>query len=172
VTLTDLLPSLRTMIADPLDLDLWPSLTTTTPTDVVVGGVSLTRLADLCSTPCVHTADAVIPQSRGRRSLSETTTAVVVRVVSVTRHPQGSLLVTVDADLATVDAHLGEVRLLGRISRAHDVASSLTNTCRHDDARTPFSRLDAGLPDDLAVGDLLAFPCRGLVTLHQIRVGA
>ncbi|MCU1526479.1 MAG: hypothetical protein JWP75_242 [Frondihabitans sp.] len=172
MTLTDIIPSLRTIIADPLDLDQWPSLTFSTPTDVVVGGVSLTRLAELCGTPCVHTADAVIPQTHGRRSPSEITTTVVVRVVSLSRDRQGSLLVTVDADLARVDARIDEVRLLGRVSTAHDVVSYLTNTCRHDDAETPFSRLGAGLPADLTVGDLLAFPCRGLVTLHQVRVAS
>lgn len=170
VTLTDIMPSLRTMISDPLDLDQWPERTVSTPVDVVVSGVSLLRLADLCGTPCVHTADAVIPNTRGRRSPTEITTTVVVRVASVSRHPQGALMVTVDADLSSVDARFDEVRLIGRVSMSRDVTCFLTNTCGSRESSAPFQRLGTGLPGDLAVGDLLALPCRGLVTLHDVRI--
>ncbi|ARC55827.1 hypothetical protein AS850_01880 [Frondihabitans sp. 762G35] len=170
MTLTDLIPSVRTMIADPLGLDRWPACTASTPADVFVAGVSHVRLAEICGTPCVHTAQAVLPGTHGRPSPTDTVTSVVVTVVSVGRHPAGSLLVTVDADLARVDADLTEARLIGRVSTARDVEALLTNTCVHPDAGTPFSLLGTGLPGDLAAGDLLVFPCRGLVTLHDVRV--
>lgn len=61
MTLTQLLPTLRRSIPDPIDYDCWPELTTPTTTDIVVSGVSLLRLVSICGTPCVHTAAAVIP---------------------------------------------------------------------------------------------------------------
>jgi hypothetical protein len=50
MTLTAIIPSLRTSIPDPLDVNLWPELTTATTTDVIVAGVSLLRLVEVCDT--------------------------------------------------------------------------------------------------------------------------
>jgi hypothetical protein len=164
MTLTDLMPSLRRVLPDPLDPDSWPELTSATPSDVVVSGVSLTRLAEICETPCVHTARALLPHSFGRPSPTESATTVVVRILSVTRHPSGAQLVAIDADLSQVDAVLTETRLLGRVSTAHDAHTVLASA-----SGWPVESLAGGLPSDLREGDLLAFPCHGLVTLHDVR---
>lgn len=40
VTLTDMMPSLRRTLPDPLDVDRWPEASHATTTDVVVAGVA------------------------------------------------------------------------------------------------------------------------------------
>lgn len=169
MTLTDIMPSLRTLQPDPLDIDSWPARTVATTTDVVVSGISLVRLAEICDTPCTHSEPAVLPRTNGRPSATATTTTVVVRITGLKYHPSGRLLVQIDADLTEVPAILPETRLIGRVSTAHDSETFLIvpPSARHREA--PFVRLESGLPRDLRVGDLLAVPCAGMVTLHDIR---
>lgn len=57
MTLTEILPTLRRSIPDPLNPRHWPEHTMPTTTDVIVGGVSLTRLVELSHTPALHTGD-------------------------------------------------------------------------------------------------------------------
>ncbi|MFZ4896248.1 hypothetical protein ACL9RL_17535 [Plantibacter sp. Mn2098] len=119
MTLTTILPSLRRSIPDPLDPESWPATTAATTTDVVIAGVSLTRLAEWCGTPCVHTAPAVIPRSGGRPSASEQATVVLASVTGVGVSAGGTLIATIDADLDDVNAVWSELRLIGRVSTAH-----------------------------------------------------
>lgn len=172
MTLTDILPSLRTMQPDPLDIDAWPERTVATTTDVVVSAVSLVRLADLCETPCTHSGSAVLPRTYGRPSQTETSTTVVARVTRIKRHPSQRLLIEIDADLTAVSAVLSETRLIGRVSTTHDLDSFLIIPATARRREAPFVRLTSGLPADLREGDLLALPCAGMVTLHDIRCGA
>ena len=155
MTLTSLLPSLRSSIPDPFVIDRWPEWTHPTTTDVIVSGVSLLRLVDLCDTPCVHIAAAVVPGTHGRPSDLEQSSVVVARVVEMPR--PGALVL--DADITQVVAHTSEARLIGRASTRHS---------------SPFALPDGTmltLPEDVSVGDLVAIPCRGAVCRRQLRSG-
>ncbi|MBF4635720.1 hypothetical protein ITJ38_15005 [Agreia pratensis] len=155
MTLTSLLPSLRKSIPDPFVIDRWPEWTHLTTTDVVVSGVSLLRLVELCDTPCVHIAAAVVPGTHGHPSDVEQSSVVVTAVVEI---PHDGLLV-LDADITRVQAHASEARLIGRASTQHSVPFSLS------------AEQSAVLPADLRVGDLIAIPCRGAVCRRQLRSG-
>lgn len=155
MTLTSLLPSLRKSIPDPFVIDRWPEWTHLTTIDVVVSGVSLLRLVELCDTPCVHIAAAVVPGTHGRPSDTEQASVVVAQVVEIPR--EGALIL--DADLTRVQAHVSEARLIGRASTQHSVPFSLS------------AEQSAVLPADLRVGDLIAIPCRGAVCRRQLRSG-
>lgn len=155
MTLTSLLPSLRKSIPDPFVIDRWPEWTHLTTIDVVVSGVSLLRLVELCDTPCVHIAAAVVPGTRGRPSDIEQSSVVVAQVVEIPR--EGALIL--DADLTRVQAHVSEARLIGRASTQHSVPFSLS------------AEQLAVLPADLRIGDLIAIPCRGAVCRRQLRSG-
>lgn len=153
MTLTSILPSLRSSIPDPLVIDRWPEWTHPTTTDVIVSGVSLLRLVDLCDTPCVHIAAAVIPGTHGRPSDLEQASVVVARIVEIPR--PGALVL--DADITRVAAFASEARLIGRASTQHSVPFDLSDGS------------SAILPTDLRVGDLIAIPCRGAVCRRQLR---
>jgi hypothetical protein len=153
VTLTSLLPSLRSSIPDPFVIDRWPEWTHPTTTDVIVSGVSLVRLVELCDTPCVHIAAAVVPGTHGRPSDLEQSSVIVARVVEAPR--AGALVL--DADISQIQAHTAEARLIGRASTRHSVPFTLS------DGTT------LTLPADAAVGDLVAIPCRGAVCRRQVR---
>jgi hypothetical protein len=165
MTLTALLPTLRRSIPDPIALDQWPELTHATTSDVLVAGVSLLRVVDVCGTPCTHSAAAVAPGSNGWPSPTLRATAAVMRIVAITRTPTGVLRLEVDARVDRVDAVLAETRLIGRASTAKAAAAMLVDGAR----AWP---LVHGLPGDVAVGDLLAFPCRGSVAATQLVHGA
>ncbi|WP_349865223.1 hypothetical protein [Leifsonia sp. WHRI 6310E] len=141
MTLTRIIPTLRCSIPEPLDATRWPAHTHPTTTDVVIAGVSLVRLADWCTTPCVHTDDDAA--------------AVVTAVTNVTRHPGGGLDVELDADLRTIAAETSQARLIGRASPAPLCAV-------HAGPRL------MDLPADLHPGDLVALPAHGPVTLGQV----
>jgi hypothetical protein len=163
VTLTDILPSMRRVIADPLTADSWPERTRPTVDDIVIGGVSLVRLASICETPCVHTGAALIPRSGGRVSPVDDATAIVVSVRTVSRHTSGAIVVQVDGRLGSAPVVIGELRLIGRISTVHDTAVVVGL----DDEGPSVAVVD--LPADLRVGDLLAVPCPGDVTVGRLR---
>ena len=164
VTLTNIIPSLRRTIPDPLTGDRWPEHTIASTTDVFVSGVSLVRLSELCETPCVHNAAAVIPGSGGRPSPVNMASVVVLRVTAV-RHDHGH------EDEVVVDGHVehcrtipSEARLIGRVSTAHAVPLHLgfrdSETC------------DVRLPGDIHIGDLVAVPCVGMTMLRDVRGNA
>jgi hypothetical protein len=141
MTLTRILPTLRCSIPEPLDATRWPAHTHPTTTDVVIAGVSLVRLAEWCTTPCVHTDDDAV--------------AVVTRVTNVTRRPGGGLQVELDADLRLIAAETSQARLIGRASPAPLCAV-------HAGPRL------MDLPADLHPGDLIALPAHGPITLGQV----
>jgi hypothetical protein len=82
---------------------------------------------------------------------------IVTRVLAVSQTDDGTD-VEIDAVLATSHAIMTEVRLIGRTSVAH---------CRV--VRLGSERLAASLPADLGAGDLLAVPCVGATSLHEVR---
>ncbi|MBK4347369.1 hypothetical protein [Lacisediminihabitans changchengi] len=161
MTLTHIIPSLRRSIADPVVVDRWPEFTAASPTDITVAGVSLVRLAEWCDTPCVHTAAAVIPGTHGRRSESDLASVLVTRVTAVQQRADGGLEAWLDAELDGCRPLVTEARIIGRCSTAHARAVVLQPSGT--------SLLAVELPSDLAGGDLLAIPCLGVTTLHDVR---
>lgn len=164
MTLTSLLPTLRESLPSPLARDLWPALTRPGVDDVVIAGVSLRRYVEICGTPCVESGPAIIPLSGGCLSPTETTTVLVTSVTRVVGDGAERVLV-VDSVLDDVEAHWGELRLIARVSHAYDRRFAVR------DARgsVVHASVVAQLPADLEVGDLLAVPCRGTVTVGRVR---
>lgn len=162
MTLTHILPSLRGSVPDPIGRDLWPEFTITTLSDVTVAGVSLSRLAEWCGTPCVHTAAAVVPGTGGMPSSDELASVVVSRVLEVATAADGSLDVWIDARLPG-SALVGELRMIGR-----------TSTACHRRARIHDAGMSAPIPaleevvSDVRVGDLVVVPCRGAAPLREV----
>ena len=147
MTLTQIIPSLRRSIADPLDTRKWPAHTVTSIDDVTVAGVSLHCLVDWCGTPCVHTTD--------------TGCVIVTRVDTVGIDAEGRLDVWVDAELAHCDATWQEARLIGRVSTAHAMSTHLRPSSGPH--RTVL------LPADVRQGDLIAIPSAGAVAVRDLR---
>ncbi|WP_348788945.1 hypothetical protein [Leifsonia sp. NPDC080035] len=163
MTLTHLIPSLRASVPNPLGRDLWPEFTTASLCDVVIAGVSLTRLAEWCGTPCIHTAAAVVPGTGGMPSATDTASVIVTRVTAIAGATDGTIDVWIDARLAETPVVADELRMIGRISTACDAQARIHPA---GEATTP---LRVGeLVSDLRVGDLLAVPCRGAALLHQV----
>ena len=167
MTLTSIMPSLRRTLPAPLSADSWPEHTHATTTDVVVSGISMLRLADLCETPCVHTGDAVIPGTHGRRAPGQDAAVVVVKVTAVLKNWDADRVVLIDACLDSVPALWGEARLIGRASTAHDASAVVLSGESHHN--TGEGRAALELPADLHEGDLLAIPCRGMVVMRDVR---
>lgn len=158
MTLTSILPTLRDSLPSPFDREVWPARTSPTLDDVVVAGVSLLRIVDLCATPCVYTGAAVIPMSGGVVSSTDSTTVVVARIAET---DAGSI--RLDATFRLHAPLWREARLLGRVSHAYE---------------QPFSVLDADsgavsgvvrIPGDPRVGDLVAVPCPGCFSVGDVR---
>ncbi|WP_375384823.1 hypothetical protein [uncultured Microbacterium sp.] len=166
MTLTAILPTLRRSIPDPFRPSVWPEYTQVTTSDVIIAGVSLRRLVELCETPCVHTADALVPGSHIKSALRRDASVVVARVSGVFDSDDGERVVLIDADMASVSAFWDETRLLGRISTA---APNPVVILAGAGSGMPRGRGPAWVPADLAEGDLLAIPCAGMVSLHEIR---
>ena len=169
MTLTRILPSLRRSIPDPISGDHWPAATVATTTDVVVDGVSLLRVVELCGTPAVHLGPAAVPGTAGRlASAAEHSGVIVVRVVEASARPSsstgvgngngsgstnGERIATLDADLTELAPVWAEARLIGRASVARVTPTKLTSRSSGCSAATPVA-----LPADLCAGDLLALP--------------
>lgn len=176
MTLTTLLPTLRRSIPDPLNIDRWPELTSATTTDVIVSGVSMLRLVDICGTPCVHTAAAVIPRTGGRPSENLGATTVVLTVTAVQLDAAGVQRITLDGSLCRVQPVWSEARLIGRASTARAIATSVVqvpgpwDTSHQHGTRDQHGdvSLPTGMPGDLVVGDLVIVPCPGIFALRDI----
>ena len=167
MTLTTILPTLRRTIPDPICIDVWPEHTQVSTTDVIVGGVSMLRLVELCQTPCVHTAAAVIPGTHARPAPNQDAAVIVVRVTAVLDNWDAERVVLIDACLDTVRATWGETRLIGRAST---VKSASAIVLAGESYQTPCSgRTPVDLPADLREGDLLAIPCAGVFALRDVR---
>ena len=165
MTLTHILPSLRRSLPNPLDQDCWPEFTTTSSADVTIAGVSLTRLAEWCGTPCVHTAAAVVPGTGGLPSPDELTSVIVVRVVAVDLTGDGSADAWIDARLSDSRVVIQEARLIGRVSTAPDFSVRVKSPYDDTECDVVF------LQSDLQRGDLVAIPCRGTALLRNVDPG-
>lgn len=163
MTLTALMPSLRRSIPDPLNTKRWPEHTVATTSDVIVAAVSMTQLATLVGTPLVHlgdevhSLDGIAPTQDGHCSV------VVTTVTGVRTMPSGHIEVTLDIDQACPGLLLSEARLIGRtsvFSNAHTRVHTVGDVLRHA----------SDLPDDIAVGDLVAVPWPGTHVVREVHV--
>lgn len=148
-----------------LTTDMWPAFTTHTDDDVIVAALSINRLVEWCGTPCVHTADAAIPNSGGRPSDSEVSSVVAARVISVDWRSDRRLHVVIDANLSGCLPRPEDARLVGRASGATIASVVLEST------RESVGGYITNIPADIAPGDLVAIPCAGVTLLHDIRCG-
>ena len=148
----------------PAPTDHWPAFTNHTTSDVVIAAVSITRLVEWCGTPCVHTADAVVPNTGGRPSESELASVVIAQVLTVEWRSDLRLHVAIDANLDGCVPVLSQARLMGRESHGRAAAVILE---AHADAVDGHA---VSLPADIAPGDLVVMPCAGVTLLHNIKV--
>ncbi|MFD4422319.1 hypothetical protein ACFWN7_12570 [Agromyces sp. NPDC058484] len=163
MTLTSVLPTLRRSIPDPLDPDRWPEHTRATVADVVVAGVSMCRLVELCGTPCVHTAAASLPGTGGRPSPVDDR-AVAVMTVAAVRVDDGTATIDLDAAVDDIGACWPELRLLGRASVAHERHFLIART-----GVRGAGSVEVTLPGDLVTGDVLVVPCEAPLSLSRLR---
>lgn len=146
VTLTDILPTLRGSLPDPLDQTRWPAATHALVDDVVVQGLSLSRAARLLGTPLVF-----------RPATADPVGVVVLTVSGVTEGGQGRRVLCGRTRLSSAVCIAAdemcwyEARLVGRVSVTHRRPATLT-ACGV--ART------MDLPVDLAPGDVVVIPVR------------
>lgn len=169
MTLTRMIPSLRATLPDPLLVDSWPEATFATITDVVVSGISLLRLVEVCGTPCVHSGAAVIPHTNGRPSHTLRTAVLVVRITRVERHEFSDLIVQTDARLDDLRLVWSEARLIDRASTAHSGTVLVATDPVDPDLTRTAAACSAELPLDLRPGDLLAVPSLPIATSWALR---
>lgn len=158
MTLTSLLPTLRDSIPSPFDKRVWPAGAVPRTDDVTISAMSLVRYAEICGTPCVCSGPAVIRDSGGRASATDSVTVVVATVAAADR-----TTVRVDARLHDVDAVWSEARLIGRVSHAYDQQFALYDESSDDAVAT------VTLPGDPRVGDRIAIPVPGHHCVGEIR---
>lgn len=142
--------------------DAWPAFTSHSDADVVIAAVSLVRLADLCGTPCVHTADAHDGSSSGHLG-DNPVSVVIARVLSAELRSDLLLHVTLDADLADCEPTLEASRVIARAPGAFLTAAVVDTPMGSGEA------LACQLPADLRAGDVLVIPCHGTARLHSVR---
>jgi len=169
MTLTHLIPSLRRTLPDPLTSDLWPEGTVTTTTDVIVSGISLLRLVEVCGTPCIHSGAAVIAATGGRPSSTEKVAVLVVRITAAQLHASGSLVIETDARLEDLRLVWSETRLINRASTAHSGTVLVARRPIDPHLALTADVSTAELPLDLRVGDLLAIPSQPIATTWALR---
>lgn len=168
MTLTEILPTLRLSIPDPLDIGCWPLHTHPTVSDVIVAGVALTRLVELGGTPAVLTGDLPRPgRSRERGPGGGTDVSVLVfRVTLRVDTQEDKRIALTDCTFDGLSAQWSECRLIGRASVARSMRIELIPG---EMGGASWPHPVVFLPCDLRDGDLLAVPCAGAVTLHDVR---
>ena len=147
-------------IAVPPQLDYWPEGTDVGETDIVVAGISLQRLVEVCGTPAVHSASAVIPNSGQLPSEAERAAVLVVRVLAVTHHASGAQIAQVDARLDNLRLVWSETRLMGRMSTARPRTLLIVRRPDTTDLSATSDVIAVTLPRDVHTGDLLVIPSR------------
>ncbi|MGJ0118749.1 hypothetical protein ACQ7HM_06045 [Williamsia sp. MIQD14] len=164
MTLTDIMPTLRMSIPDPIDLRQWPPGTSVTIDDVAVQGFSLSTASALLGSPMRWAADD-----------RATTIVVVCSVSAVLPDPTHPILlldcdvrrgVPTETDASVIDIVWDHARLIGRVSVAHKHRVHLLGDGTHSPlapaphaADTDTASVTAPLPRDLVVGDRIAVPC-------------
>jgi hypothetical protein len=145
-------------------LDYWPEDTVVSDADILVAGISLRRLADVCGTPTVHSAASVIPDSGQRPDPDAATGVLVARVLVVAEHYSGVPVIQVDARLDNLRLVWSEARVVGGRSGVRSRISLLVRRPRTTDIARTRDVLVLDLPARLAAGDLIAIPSRSIST--------
>ena len=167
MTLTAILPTLRASVPDPLDRSAWPAHTEPTVDDVRVAAVSMSRLAEVAGTPCVHSAEQAPPRYRPRDWTPRGMSVAVAAVTAVHRTADG---VVVELDAVLPDcAVTGEARLIGRRTTAAPVVVTVEAPAPADMVVSAAAVVRMTIPRDVAVGDLVCLPCSQAVT-HRVLV--
>jgi hypothetical protein len=143
-------------------LDFWPESTTVSDTDIVVAGISLRQLAEVCNTPAVHSAALVMPGSGQRPDVDATTAVLVTRVLTVAEHRSGVPVIQVDARLDNLRLVWSETRLIGARPGSRSRISLLVRTPGTAEMETTDDVLVVELPGRVVVGDLIAIPSRSI----------
>jgi hypothetical protein len=143
-------------------LDWWPERTTVSTDDIVVTGVSLRRLVDVCGTPAVHSGSSGTANTGRSGSTTERTAVLVTRVLAMTRHRAGCPVVQVDARLGNLRLLWSQARRVGGKSTSRSRAVLLVRNPSTIDLADSDDVLSVSLPANLRVGDLLAIPSRPL----------
>lgn len=168
MTLTEILPTMRLSIPDPLAIDLWPMHTHAIVSDVVVGGISLTRLVEINGTPALFTGDLPRPGMPRERAFGggSDVTVLVFRVTLRVDTQEDKRIALTDCTFDGVSAQWSECRLIGRTSTSKNACIELIPG---DVGGASWPHPVALVPGDLREGDLLAVPCAGAMTLHEVR---
>ncbi|MFE6965432.1 hypothetical protein ACFVAJ_09975 [Agromyces sp. NPDC057679] len=153
MTLTRLLPTLRRSIPDPIAPERWPAGTRVTTTDVIVGGFSMTRLAERDGTPLAHLAPTPARTRTGGLDGPVRHRGVAVATVREVAVAAGVPLVSIDGENSPLRPDWAEARLIGRVSVAKVVTVSVRFAAGGCHA---LAQLE--LPADLTAGDLIAVP--------------
>jgi hypothetical protein len=143
-------------------LDWWPERTSVSDSDIVVTGVSLRRLVDLCGTPAVHSGASGSFGDGRHRSTNERTGVLVTRVLAMTRHSVGRPVVQVDARLDNLRLIWSQARRVGGKPTSRTRAVLLVRSPSTTDLADTDDVISLSLPANLSVGDLLAIPSRPL----------
>ena len=168
MTLTAILPTLRRSIPDPLEPRHWPEHTLPTISDVVVGGVSLTRLVEITGTPALLTGDLPHPKPAHARAhgIGNDVTVLVFRITLRIDTEAGKQVALTDCAFDRVTPRWDQCRLIGRTSIAKNTTIELIPG---ESGAAPWPYPIVTLPGDLHQGDLLAVPCAGAVALCDVR---
>ncbi|MCT1364097.1 MULTISPECIES: hypothetical protein [unclassified Microbacterium] len=168
MTLTEILPTMRRSLPDPLDSFAWPEHTIPTISDVIVAGVSLVRLAEVSGSPALLSGDLPHPQARTvrTRGVGNDVTVLVFRIALRVDTQQNKRIALTDCSLDTVEARWDQCRLIGRTSVARSADIELISA---EAAAPHWPYPVVTLPEDVHEGDLLAVPCSGAVALREVR---
>lgn len=168
MTLTEILPTMRLSIPDPFDIGSWPMYTHPTVSDVIVAGVALTRLVELNGTPALLTGDLPRPGMPHARALGGGTdvTVLVFRITLRVDTQEDKRIALTDCTFDGITALWSECRLIGRVSTSRSARIELIPG---DVGGVTWPHPVALLPGDLREGDLVAVPCAGAMTLHDVR---
>lgn len=168
MTLTAILPTLRRSIPDPLQSRHWPEHTVPTVSDVVIGGVSLTRLVEISGTPALLTGDLPHPKPAQARAqgIGNDVTVLVFQVTLRIDTDADQRVALTDCGFDRVTPCWDECRLIGRTSTARNTTIELIPG---ETGSAPWPYPIVTLPTDVHQGDLLAVPCAGAVTLSDVR---
>jgi len=143
-------------------LDFWPEETVVSESDIVVAGISLNRLAEVCGTPAAHSAASVVPATGQQPSLDGFTGVLVTRVIAVAEHRSGVTVVQLDARLDNLRLVWSETRVIGARFGSRCKLSLLVRRPGTVDIEVTDDVLVVDLSARVAVGDLIAIPSRSI----------
>ncbi|MDR6865919.1 hypothetical protein J2Y69_000504 [Microbacterium resistens] len=152
------------LVTDLFEPPHWPLQTTVLPADVLFHRDSLAAEGRQ-ATPLVRigaAAPADTERSHQQRYISIVVAAVTAVDTEADGHGHGPRSIAIDADLHGLQGQILDARVIGRRFPHRTVRARL-----HD--ATGNWGMAIRLPRDIAVGDLLAIPCEGIVSLGSIR---